>query len=266
MNKRFLLAANWKMHGTQSQAQDLVQHILAALLSPQFKKVKKDQIEIQAGLQLPHIVLFPPFVYLQCVAELIQNTPIKLGAQNLSQYDNGAYTGEISASMLKDIGCDYVLVGHSERRTLFGETNEIVALKFHQAIKFQLIPILCVGETQQERDKGQTQSIISQQIQAILKKSGIRSLKKAVIAYEPIWAIGTGEAATPKQAQAVLQWIRAFIAQQDAQIAQNLTILYGGSIKPYNAKALFQMPDIDGGLVGGASLDAEKFIKIYQAQ
>jgi triosephosphate isomerase len=206
-----------------------------------------------------------PFPYLAQVQQLLSGSGVAWGAQNISQFDAGAYTGEVSGSMLVDFGCRYVIVGHSERRTLFGETSDIVAQKYAAALKAGLMPILCVGETLAEREAGSTQSVVSAQLDAVMSRSGAASFAHAVIAYEPVWAIGTGKTATPEQAQAVHEYIRARIAKEDASVAERVQVLYGGSVKGANAAQLFAMKDIDGGLIGGASLDAAEFVAICQA-
>jgi triosephosphate isomerase len=196
-------------------------------------------------------IVFPPYPFLAQTENLLTNTNVAWGAQNLSDKASGAYTGEVSGAMLKDFGCQYVLVGHSERRALFGEDNELLAAKFVAALEVELTPIFCVGETLEQRENNLTQQVVTNQINAILNKG----IEKAIIAYEPVWAIGTGVTATPEQAQEVHQDIRS-------QIGENIQILYGGSVKPDNAAALFAMPDIDGGLIGGASLKANDFLEI----
>ncbi len=206
-------------------------------------------------------IVFPPYPFLPQAENSLKGSNVYWGAQNMSDKPSGAYTGEVSAQMLKDFGCKYVLVGHSERRILFGETDDLLAAKFAAALNAELTPIFCVGETLAEREKNLTQKVVARQINAILN-NGIAGLKKAVIAYEPVWAIGTGVTASPEQAQEVHQAIRAQIAEHDADIAQQLQILYGGSVKPDNAQTLFAMPDIDGGLIGGASLKADDFLEI----
>lgn len=245
--RRHIIAGNWKMNGTRTSVQKLLQGI------------KKGAASIS---DVEWIVL-PPFLFLEQTEKLLSDTNIAWGAQNLSDKLSGAYTGEVSATMLKDFGCRYVLVGHSERRSIYGEDNELVASKFVAACDAGLIPILCVGETLKERKIGRTQEIVGEQVNAVLKlNNGIQLLCNAVIAYEPVWAIGTGIVATSEQAQQVHQNIRAQIAKIDVNIAQQIRILYGGSVKPDNAKALFSMPDIDGGLIGGASLKVNDFLEI----
>ncbi|GAB4261355.1 MAG: triose-phosphate isomerase [Methylomicrobium sp.] len=211
------------------------------------------------------IVVCVPYVYLSDAAALVDGTPLELGSQNIADQSAGAYTGEISASMLKEFGVKYAIVGHSERRSYYGDTNESVAARFVQAQQQDIIPILCVGETLEQRENEQTFSVVDEQLDAVIAVAGIDAFSKAVIAYEPVWAIGTGKTATDEQAQEVHKYIREKIAAKNQSIADQLQILYGGSVKPDNAEGLFAMPDIDGGLIGGASLDADGFLKIYRA-
>lgn len=248
MRKR-LVAGNWKMHGNLIENKNLLNAILPSL----------DKLP---GADFAVCV---PYPYLSSVQVLLQGTKVLLGAQTVSQHDKGAYTGEISVNMLKDFGCIYVIVGHSERRMLFGENNQTVAEKYIAAQKGNLVPILCVGETLEQRERGITEEIIKEQLKVVTELAGVESLKNAVIAYEPVWAIGTGKTATPQQAQDVHVFIRKMVAAQNTQIAHELTILYGGSVKAGNASELFAMSDIDGGLIGGASLIAEEFIAICRA-
>jgi triosephosphate isomerase len=212
------------------------------------------------------MLLCPPFVYLPAVREWLAGSPIELGAQNLSaKAGTGAFTGEVSGAMLRDVGCTHVIVGHSERRALYGEGDAVVAAKFRAALEVALIPILCVGETLEERENGHTRDVIRRQVEAVLDAAGTAAFAKAVVAYEPVWAIGTGRTATPEQAQEVHAFIRGIVAGRDATIATGLSILYGGSVKGANAGNLFAMDDIDGGLVGGASLAAAEFLEIFRA-
>lgn len=245
-----LVAGNWKMFGSQKSILALLDGILAGL-------------DTVGSVDL---AVFTPFIYLPLVAEKLFQTPVAYGSQTLSEYSQGAYTGEISADMLFEYGCRYVLVGHSERRTLFGETNEVVAQKFMAAKNATLTPVLCVGETLEQREANKTLDIIKAQINAVIRlESGYQALYNAVIAYEPVWAIGTGKTATPEQAQEVHREIRAHIAEYDTELSNNIRILYGGSVKRDNAQTLFAMPDIDGGLIGGASLDAQHFLDIARS-
>jgi len=214
----------------------------------------------------PEVLVCPAFVHLSLIAETLDGGPLALGAQDLSdQAGEGAFTGDVSGAMLVDLGCHYVLVGHSERRSIHGESDQLVATKFVRAQEAGLIPVLCVGETLDEREGGATEAVISRQLDAVLAAQGVAVLEHAVVAYEPVWAIGTGHTASPDQAQAVHAFIRAKIAAQDATIAAQLRILYGGSVKAANARELFAMTDIDGGLVGGASLKATEFLQICEA-
>ena len=198
-------------------------------------------------------------------ADRLRGTPVAWGAQNVSEHAQGAYTGEVSAAMLAEHGCRYVIVGHSERRTLFGEGSELVAQKYAAALKAGLTPILCVGETLAERERGATEDTVAAQLAAVVERSGAQSFAHAVIAYEPVWAIGTGKTATPEEAQTVHAFIRGRLAESDEAVAANVQVLYGGSVKGSNAPQLFAMPDIDGGLIGGASLDASEFAAIVRA-
>ncbi len=212
------------------------------------------------------MLVCPPPVYLQAVGGWLADTPIHLGGQNLAEFaDSGAYTGEVSGRMLKDHGCEYVIVGHSERRAYFGEDDKTVAAKFSAAQAQGLIPILCVGEVLADREAGRTEEVIRRQVESVLSSVGIEAFAEAVVAYEPVWAIGTGRTATPQQAQEVHGFIRGLIRRQDDIIARKLRILYGGSVKGSNARELLAMDDIDGGLVGGASLDARDFLAIFEA-
>ncbi|HQU62267.1 MAG: triose-phosphate isomerase [Nitrosomonas sp.] len=245
-----LVAGNWKMHGNLEDNAALLEALITNMPKP--------------GNNTGYAVCVP-FPYLASVQAALQGTYINWGAQNISQYEKGAYTGEVSADMLNDFGCRYVIVGHSERRMLFGETSQIVAEKYAAAQRAGLIPILCVGETLEQRDSDITEQVIDEQLKAVIALTGIESLAKAVIAYEPVWAIGTGKTATPQQAQDIHQFIRKGIASQDKGISEELSILYGGSVKANNAMELFVMPDIDGGLIGGASLVAEDFVAICSA-
>jgi len=243
--RRKIVAGNWKMHGSRASAKALLDAVAAAP-APDCD-----------------VAVFPPFVYL---AESIAAYPrIGFGVQDVSAHDKGAFTGEVAASMVKDIGARYALVGHSERRQYHAESNETVASKFAQAQAAGLVPVLCVGETLEQRDAGQTQAVIAAQLDAVVARSTAAGLAGAVVAYEPVWAIGTGRTATPDQAQAVHAFIRDKIRREDAKISGSLPILYGGSVKPDNAAGLFAQPDIDGGLIGGASLVAADFLAICAA-
>jgi triosephosphate isomerase len=212
------------------------------------------------------MLLCPPYVYLPAVREWLQGSPIALGAQDVAdRAGTGAYTGEVSGAMLREVGCSHVIVGHSERRALYGESDAVVATKFQAAQQAGLTPILCVGETLEQREAGQTRAVIERQVMAVVNAAQVRAFAQAVVAYEPVWAIGTGRTASPEQAEEVHAFIRGIIAARDATIASRLTILYGGSVKGANARNLFAMEDIDGGLVGGASLVAQEFLEIFRA-
>ncbi len=211
------------------------------------------------------VMVCPPFVYLAEVIAAAGDAPLAVGAQNLSHEASGAFTGEVSGAMLADCGATHVLVGHSERRALYGEDDAVVARKFVAAEAAGLVPVLCVGETLQQREAGQTEEVVARQLDAVIAAAGAASLSRAVLAYEPVWAIGTGRTATPEQAQSVHAYLRGKIAGIDARIADSLRILYGGSVKADNAAILFSQPDVDGGLVGGASLKAEEFLNICRA-
>ncbi|MGH8674136.1 MAG: triose-phosphate isomerase, partial [Burkholderiales bacterium] len=206
-----------------------------------------------------------PYPYLAQAADRLRGTAVAWGAQNVSEHEQGAYTGEVSAAMLADLGCRYVIVGHCERRQLYGESDALVAAKFAAVQAAGMTPILCVGETLADRDAGKTQSVVARQLDAVLSAAGNRGPANAVLAYEPVWAIGTGRNATPEQAREVHAFLRARLAQDDAAVARELRILYGGSVKAANAAALFAMPDVDGGLIGGASLVAAEFLAIARA-
>jgi triosephosphate isomerase len=210
-------------------------------------------------------VVCPPFVYLQEVGRLVRDTPVELGAQDTCADAHGAFTGEISAGMLKDVGCKYVLVGHSERRLIYRESDQLVARKFAAAHAKGLIPVLCVGEQLADREASRTEEVIARQLDVVLELCGPEALGQGVVAYEPVWAIGTGRTASPEQAQEVHAFIRARIAGRDARIAAATRVLYGGSVKASNAAELFGMPDVDGGLIGGASLKADEFLAILSA-
>ena len=225
-----------------------------------------EQVRASAGaLHGVEAAVCVPFTYLAQVQQILGDSSVAWGGQDVSQFGAGAYTGAVTATMLTDFGCKYAIVGHSERRSIFGDSDEVVAAKFESARKAGLLPILCVGESLQERESGITESVVGRQIDAIIAASGVASLARAVIAYEPVWAIGTGKTASPEQAQAVHAFIRQRIAGLDARVAGGLQILYGGSVKAANAAELFAQPDIDGGLIGGASLVADEFMAICHA-
>lgn len=243
-----MIAGNWKMNGLCSSVRNLITAI-------------KEEQQLSAAVD---VVVFPTYVHLALVNDLLAGSTFEMGAQNLYPGDSGAFTGEVSGIMLQDIGCRYVLVGHSERRTLFDEDLAVVTAKFQAALAARLQPILCVGETLKQRERGETQKVIKKQVQSVVDKAGISAFRQAVIAYEPVWAIGTGLTATPEQAQEVHVYIRSLLAEHEVDIAQTIRILYGGSLQADNARRLLMMPDIDGGLVGGASLEAKRFLAICQ--
>lgn len=250
--RRKLVAGNWKMNGSLSMADMLISELLPSLVSHQ-------------TVQRIDVMLCPPAPYLYSLARQLAGSGVKVGGQTLSEHAAGAFTGEISAQMLCDVGASAVLVGHSERRALFGETNACVAEKFAAAQRQGLLPVLCVGETLQEREADRTWPVVQEQLDAVVSRCGEQAFAAAVIAYEPVWAIGTGVTATPAQAQAVHAQIRAYLRSLDAGSADGVVLLYGGSVKADNAAALFGCPDIDGGLIGGASLEAGQFLAICDA-
>jgi triosephosphate isomerase len=247
--RRPVVAGNWKMHGSRAENSALLEAVLARW-SPDARA---------------ECVVCPPSVYLADAARLLRDSAVKLGAQNLCAEAQGAFTGEVSAAMLRDVGCTYVIVGHSERRHLYGESDAVVARKVAAALARGLIPIVCVGEQLAERESGATHAVVGRQLDAVVDVCGISSVAAMVLAYEPVWAIGTGRNATPEQAQDVHDFIRRRLAGKDANIASSVRVLYGGSVKASNASDLFQMPDVDGGLIGGASLKADEFLAILAA-
>src|SRR5689334_16759949 len=247
--RRPIVAGNWKLHGSRAENARLIEDIMA-----------------QLPAKAPALcVVCPPFVYLQECARLLRGSSIELGAQDVCAEAQGAFTGEVSASMLKDVGCEYVIVGHSERRLIYRESDQLVARKFAAAQSKGLTPILCVGEQLAEREANRTQDVVQRQLDAVLELCGADAFAHAVVAYEPVWAIGTGRNATPDQAQEVHAFIRARLGARSAKIAAETRILYGGSVKAGNAAELFAMPDVDGGLIGGASLKADEFLAILAA-
>ena len=247
--RRPLVAGNWKMNGSRSES--------AALLDGVKKGV--------SAASRAEVAVCPPFILIPLAAEKLAGGAVVWGGQNLSVHKSGAYTGEVSGPMLRDYGCTYVIVGHSERRTLYGENDALVAEKYAAAQTAGLVPILCIGETLQEREANQTEAVVARQLDAVFDISGVGSFANAVIAYEPIWAIGTGKTASPQQAQDVHRFIRGRLAASDKAVAENVRILYGGSMKGGNAGELLAQTDIDGGLIGGASLQAEEFLSICRA-
>ena len=247
--RKYLVAGNWKMNGDSAANSELLGGIIAGL-------PKADNVEV---------LVCPPFPYLAAVGGLLDGSGVLLGSQNVAENEFGAFTGEVAPAMLRDVGCQFAIVGHSERRALYGETSSLCAAKFAAAQAAGLTPVLCVGESLEEREAGNTEAVVNEQLTAVLDRNGIESIAAAVIAYEPVWAIGTGMTATPEQAQDVHRYIRGVLAAQNADVAANLQILYGGSVKGDNAAGLFGMPDIDGGLIGGASLTAADFLAIVEA-
>ena len=244
-----LVAGNWKMNGSRASIKTLLDGVKQGI----------------AAVESAEVAVCAPFVYLADVQQQLQGSPIAWGAQNLSTEPSGAFTGEIAASMLQDFACKYVIVGHSERRTLYGEDDAVVAEKFAVARAAGLKPIFCIGETLEQRESGVTEEVVARQLDAVMSAQGVSALLDGVIAYEPVWAIGTGKTATPEQAQQVHQFIRQRIASQDASVAEKIQILYGGSMNASNAAELLAQPDIDGGLIGGASLKADDFLTICSA-
>jgi len=247
--RKYLVAGNWKMHGDTETNTALVAGVIAG---------QPDSANVE-------MLVCPPFPYLAAVAAQAAGSRLQVGAQTVSEHEKGAFTGEVAPGMLRDIGCTHVLVGHSERRALYGESSAQVAAKFESALNAGLTPILCVGETLDERQAGETEAVVDEQLGAVIDAVGVEPFARAVIAYEPVWAIGTGMTATPEQAQDIHAYIRAQIEARNATIAAGVQILYGGSVKGENAAGLFAKPDIDGGLIGGASLKAEDFLAIAKA-
>lgn len=246
--RRKIVAGNWKLHGSRQFATDLVSDLVASL--------PVDGVEV---------VILPPLPYLGELVEAFEGRAIAFGSQDVSSNEKGAYTGEVSAAMLAEVGARFGLVGHSERRQYHNETSELVARKFAAALHAGLAPVLCVGETLEQREAGQTEQVIAAQLAPVLALVGPAGFQHAVVAYEPVWAIGTGRTASKEQAQQVHAFIRGEVAKLGARIADSLPILYGGSVKPDNAGELFAQPDVDGGLVGGASLVAADFLAIATA-
>jgi triosephosphate isomerase len=247
--RKYMVAGNWKMHGSRQATQQLLESIKQSA----------------ASLTQIDVVVFPGYIYLPQTQALLQKSTITYGAQNLYPGASGAFTGEIAATMLVDFGCRYVLIGHSERRALFNESLELITEKYQAALAAGLTPVLCIGETLAEREAGGMEGVLKAQLDAVIVQAGISSFSQAVVAYEPVWAIGTGKTASPEQAQQAHAYIRQLLARLDTNIANTTRILYGGSVKADNAAGLFAMPDIDGALVGGASLEANSFLAICQA-
>jgi triosephosphate isomerase len=247
--RRPIVAGNWKMNGSRAEND--------ALLDALSSRLPADPAA--------EVVVCPPFVYLPDVVRALRDSNVGVGAQDVCAEAAGAYTGEVSAAMLRDVGCQWVIVGHSERRALYSESESLVARKFAAALARDLMPILCVGEQLADREAGRTSEVVARQLDAVVELCGIQSFARAVVAYEPVWAIGTGRTASPQQAQEVHGFIRGRLAERDANIAGSLRVLYGGSVKAANAAELFGQPDVDGGLIGGASLQAEEFAAIVAA-
>lgn len=245
--RRKWVGGNWKMHGSRAMASALGSAI------------------IDAGVEGVEVALFPPFPYLREVCAACAGSTIGVGGQDVSEHESGAFTGEVSAAMLHDVGCRYVLAGHSERRQYHHETSKRVAVKVARALAHELLPVLCVGETLEEHDAGRTGDVVAAQLAPVVEHCGIAAFARIVVAYEPVWAIGTGRTATPAQAQEVHALLRSQLARDDARIAGSTRIVYGGSVKPGNAAELFAQPDIDGGLIGGAALQATDFLSICAA-
>jgi triosephosphate isomerase (TIM) len=249
--RKKVIAGNWKMNNDLSESQNLITKLTSGLSG---KKFNCD------------VIICPPFTSLNEANSLIKNTPVKLGAQNMYFKENGAYTGEISAAMLKSVGCEYVILGHSERRTIFKESDEIINEKIKAAFKAGLNPIFCIGETLEEREAGKEKDILQKQLSGGLNQISLNQVKNMIIAYEPVWAIGTGKTATPAQAEEMHNFIRTYIKDEySSEASENLVIQYGGSVKPDNAAELLSQKDIDGALVGGACLKADSFIGIIEA-
>jgi len=246
--RKTLVAGNWKLNGSKESIKELLSGVLAGMA-----EAKTD------------VAVCVPYIYIPLVQELLSGTNVAYGSENISEYDSGAYTGEISGSMLSDFDCEFAIVGHSERRTIFAEKDADTASKFAAARKYGLKPILCVGELLEEREQGITEEVVARQLDAVIELEGVEALADSVIAYEPVWAIGTGMTASPQQAQDVHAFIRRKIAALSASVAEKVQILYGGSVNGGNADELFAMADIDGGLIGGASLKAEDFLAICKA-
>ncbi|MFM8586471.1 MAG: triose-phosphate isomerase [Gammaproteobacteria bacterium] len=257
MNRTPVVAGNWKMHGSRAANASLISGVLSGV-APR-------------GQRSAEVVVCPPFVYLADLATMLEQAGVGLGAQDVcTEAGQGAFTGEVSAPMLRDVGCTHVIIGHSERRAYYAETDEGVGRKTLAALSAALTPIICIGELLEERDAGLTYEVVGRQLEAVLRALeadpiGLSGLNRCIVAYEPVWAIGSGRTATPEQAQDVHAFIRGLIQSRDARIGGSVRVLYGGSVKPGNARELFGMPDVDGGLIGGASLKAEDFVAIVAA-
>ncbi len=246
--RQTIIAGNWKMNASKEVVNTLVMGILSGMADVKSK-----------------VIVCAPFPYLSQAEALATHSQLQIGAQDLNVNASGAFTGEVSAEMIKDFGVTHVIVGHSERRSLYGETDEIVAEKVQVALDNDLTPLFCIGEQLEERESGKTEAVVSRQVNAVINRVGIEAFKNIIVAYEPVWAIGTGVTATPQQAQDTHAFIRRLLADHDSDIAQSTPILYGGSMSPVNAEELMGCEDIDGGLIGGASLKAEDFLHICKA-
>ena len=244
--RRTLIAGNWKMNGSLSSIEELINGIKGGL----------------TDVTNADMAVCPPAVYISKVNELIGDAKIGLGSQNICDQESGAFTGELAPSMLKEFNCSYAIIGHSERRSLYGESDELVAKRFAMAVQSGITPLFCIGETLEERESGVMEDVVSRQLDAVIDTQGIEAIGQCVIAYEPVWAIGTGVTASPEQAQAVHAFIRSKLAALSTEVAEKVQILYGGSMNAGNAKELLSQPDIDGGLIGGAALKAGDFLAI----
>ncbi|MDX1345380.1 MAG: triose-phosphate isomerase [Sedimenticolaceae bacterium] len=247
--RQVLVAGNWKMNGSRESIRSLLDGVKAGM----------------GDVNSAEVAVCAPAIYIPLVEELLGGSAVSWGGEDLSVHESGAYTGEIAASMLNDFHCKYVIIGHSERRTYHNESDELVADKYEAAMNAGLVPIFCIGETLDEREQGITNEVVARQVDAVINKLGVAALARGVIAYEPVWAIGTGKTATPEQAQEVHAFIRSRIAASDAAVAEGVQILYGGSMNAGNASDLLAQSDIDGGLIGGASLKADDFLAIAKA-
>jgi triosephosphate isomerase len=245
--RKFLVAGNWKMHGSRASVAALVEGLL------------------EQGTMPCQTLICPPVIFFDQLQRQLAGSSIGLGAQNLDWHDSGAYTGEVSAAMVLEFGCSHVLVGHSERRSLFGESDAQVGLKVEKCLSSGLTPVICIGESLAQRQADETFAVVQRQLDAVIRQVGVTALRHSIIAYEPVWAIGTGESATPEQAERVHAQIRQYLAKQDESLSQNIQLLYGGSVNGENAADLFAQENIDGALVGGASLKVDDFLRICRA-
>ncbi len=244
-----VVIGNWKLNGSPASTEAWVSAVLTGV----------------SALDAVEVGMCPPFVLIPSAVQRAAGSALRIGGQDCAEQVSGAYTGEVSADLLRAVGCHYVILGHSERRSLFGETDAVIARKMVRALAAGLVPVLCVGETRAEREAGQMEAVVRQQLRAVVDVVGIQAFERSIIAYEPVWAIGTGLTATPAQAQAMHAFIRGLLAEYNPHVARIVRLQYGGSVKPDNAAELFAQPDIDGGLIGGASLKAEEFLSICRA-